>query len=85
MKILSETGVSAGVRRIEGVTGYNVILQMREKSKLIDDVSSVLKTNPSDLLNRAEGIVAEQDARHEIDSLKSKLAKNSVDDIFGKY
>ena len=84
MKILSETGVSAGVRRIEGVTGYNVILQMREKSKLIDDVSSVLKTNPSDLLNRAEGIVAElNDARHEIDSLKSKLAKNSVDDILG--
>ena len=84
MKILSETGVSAGVRRIEGVTGYNVILQMREKSKLIDDVSSVLKTNPSDLLNRAEGIVAElKDARHEIDSLKSKLAKNSVDDIVG--
>lgn len=84
MKILSETGVSAGVRRIEGVTGYNVILQMREKSKLIDDVSSVLKTNPSDLLNRAEGIVAElKDARHEIDSLKSKLAKNSVDDILG--
>ena len=84
MKILSETGVSAGVRRIEGVTGYNVILQMREKSKLIEDVSSVLKTNPSDLLNRAEGIVAElKDARHEIDSLKSKLAKNSVDDILG--
>ena len=84
MKILSETGVSAGVRRIEGVTGYNVILQMREMSKLIDDVSSVLKTNPSDLLNRAEGIVAElKDARHEIDSLKSKLAKNSVDDILG--
>lgn len=84
MKILSETGVSAGVRRIEGVTGYNVILQMRENSKLIDDVSSVLKTNPSDLLNRAEGIVAElKDARHEIDSLKSKLAKNSVDDILG--
>ena len=84
MKILSETGVSAGVRRIEEVTGYNVILQMREKSKLIDDVSSVLKTNPSDLLNRAEGIVAElKDARHEIDSLKSKLAKNSVDDILG--
>lgn len=84
MKILSETGVSAGVRRIEGVTGYNVILQMREKSKLIDDVSSVLKTNPSDLLNRAEGIVAElKDARHEIDSLKSKIAKNSVDDILG--
>ena len=84
MKILSETGVSAGVRRIEGVTGYNVILQMREKSKLIDDVSSVLKTNPSALLNRAEGIVAElKDARHEIDSLKSKLAKNSVDDILG--
>ena len=84
MKILSETGVSAGVRRIEGVTGYNVILQMREKSKLIVDVSSVLKTNPSDLLNRAEGIVAElKDARHEIDSLKSKLAKNSVDDILG--
>lgn len=84
MKILSETGVSAGVRRIEGVTGYNVILQMREKSKLIDDVSSVLKTIPSDLLNRAGGIVAElKDARHEIDSLKSKLAKNSVDDILG--
>lgn len=82
MKILSETGVSAGVRRIEGVTGYNVLIQMREKEFIINNVAGVLKTNPTDLVSRAEGINTElRDAKREIESLKSKLAKNSIEDV----
>lgn len=82
MKILTETGVAAGVRRIEGVTGFNVLTQMREKEDIIIGVSSVLKTNPNDLLSRVEGVNSElREAKREIDSLKSKLAKNSIDDV----
>ena len=82
MKILSETGVSAGVRRIEGTTGHNVVQLMREHERLIYNVSKALKTNQSDLLSRAEGVIAEtKELRREIDSLKSKLAKSSLGDV----
>ncbi len=82
MRILSETGVSAGVRRIEGTTGHNVIELCRNQSLLLYDVASALKTGQADLLSRAEGVMTEnRELRREIDRLKSKLARNSLDDV----
>lgn len=82
MRILSETGVSAGVRRIEGTTGHNVIDLCRNQSLLLYDVAKALKTGQADLLSRAEGVMTEnRELRHEIDKLKSKLARNSLDNV----
>ncbi len=81
MRILSETGVSAGVRRIEGTTGHNVIDLCRSQLQMLSDVSRVLKTGVGDLSERAESLMAEvRDQKHEIDALKSKIAKNSLAD-----
>ena len=81
MRILSESGVSAGVRRIEGTTGHNVIELCRNQSLLLYDVSKALKTSQADVLSRAESVMNEiRDQKHEIESLKSKLARNSLGD-----
>ncbi len=79
MRILSESGVAAGVRRIEGTTGHNVIELCRNQSLLLYDVAKTLKTGQADLLGRAEGVMNElRDRKHEIEGLKSKLAKSSL-------
>ena len=84
LQIISETGVSAGVRRIEGVTGYNVLQQMDEQKMVIEKTAAALKTNPTDIFTRAESVMNEtKELRREIDSLKSKLASGSVDDVIG--
>lgn len=81
-KILSETGVAAGVRRIEAITGtsvYDYLIQMENE---LDEVSNVLKTNKDNLLDKAKSLTIElKEKDREIESLKGKMATNIADDI----
>ncbi len=84
-KILSETGVAAGVRRIEAVTGYGVLEYIKEKDTLISNTASVLKTN---LLNeidkKAESVVAElKNVQKEVEAIKSQIANAKANDVLG--
>jgi len=82
IKIISESGVAAGVRRIEALTGFNAIEYYNQKENLLNDTAAVLKTSPQDLVSKAEAIVSDlKNARKEIEQLKSKLASSSFDDI----
>ena len=58
-KILSESGVAAGVRRIEAITGNNVTAYYQEMEERLNAVARVLKTSPATLLDRAEHLMAE--------------------------
>ncbi len=82
-KIISETGVAAGVRRIEATTGANVIALIHEKDELIGKTANELKTqNVSDIAKRAAALQDEIRAlKHEIDALNSKLAHSKLDKI----
>ncbi len=81
-KIVSEGGVAAGVRRIEAVTGVAALEYFGNKEKALDEVSAVLKTTSTDLVKKAEALVNElKNSHREIESLRSKLAQGSVDDI----
>ncbi len=81
-KILSESGVAAGVRRIEGVTGLGILALLAEKETIIARASQTLKTSPRELLHKAESLMEElKENKSEIDSLKSKLAKDSMGDV----
>ncbi len=82
VKILSENGVAAGVRRVEAITGSNVIAYYRELEKTLEAASKVMKTTPAALVEKCEHAMAEVKAlSSEIESLKSKAAKEALGDV----
>ena len=82
-KIVSESSVAAGVRRIEAKTGYGVLKIIAEQQKLIADAATELKAqNPSDIVKRAAVVQEElHSAKRELDALNSKLAASKLGDI----
>lgn len=84
-KILSESGVAAGVRRIEAITGNNVTAYYQEMEDRLNAVAGVLKTSPATLLDRAEHLMAEMKVlQSENESLKSKAAKDALGDVMNQ-
>lgn len=82
IKITSEYGVASGVRRIEAVTGSNVVKYAEAKDAVIAEVSSVLKTNENDLSRRAHQLVTDnKELENTIKSLKSDEISGSLDEI----
>lgn len=82
-KIISESGVAAGVRRIEAVTGKGVLNYIANNDKLIANTAAALKTN---LLNeidkKAENVMTEnRELEKQIDSFKEKMAAAKVNNI----
>ena len=92
-KIISEVGVAAGVRRIEGTTGLGVLALLSEKESLISDTARDLKTsNVATIAKRAASLQGEiKEAKKEIESLNSKIseiqAKSLTDSVksVGKF
>ena len=81
-KIVSESGVAAGVRRIEGVTGFNVLTLLEEKEQKLASVAEVLKTTPQEAANKAVSLAEElKETKREVEALKGKMAKNAVTDV----
>ena len=81
-KILSESGVAAGIRRIEAVTGENVTAYYRSLEEKLSALAKTLKTSEGSLLERAEHLKAElKGLQSENESLKSKAAKEALGDV----
>jgi len=84
-KIISETGVAAGVRRIEALTGFKALEYFHEREKMLEEVSDALKSSSSDCVKKAETLSAElKNARKEIEQLRAKLAGSTTDDIISR-
>lgn len=81
-KILSETGIAAGVRRIEALTGNGVFAYYRELEKEFNAAAKAAKTEPALLTARIESILEElKTAKSENEKLKSRLANSSLGDV----
>ena len=82
-KIISESSVAAGVRRIEAVTGTGVLALLGQKDALIHATAEKLKVNnPADIASKATQLQGELNAAHkEIDALNAKIAASRVDDL----
>lgn len=81
-KIVSESGVAAGIRRIEGVTGFNAINFVEEKNNIIKEAAALLKCSQKELLNRIQNTLYETKERDkEIAELKSKILQGMEEDI----
>ena len=82
-KIVSESSVAAGVRRIESRTGLGVLSIIADQQELIGETASVLKVqNHTDIAKRATAIEEElRAAKKEIEALNAKLASGKLDSI----
>ena len=84
-KIISESGVAAGVRRIEALTGNGVLKYYAELEEKLEEASKILKTTPANLIDRCSHLMAElKTLQSENESLKSKAAKDALGDVMDK-
>ena len=94
-KITSETGVAAGVRRVEGLTGRRALQDLERRAGRLDEVAAVLETSPENAAARAEHLLAEiKDLEGLLDDLRSGGGAGesvvlqdaiSIDDITTEY
>ncbi|MCI5994453.1 MAG: alanine--tRNA ligase [Blautia sp.] len=81
-KIVSESGIAAGVRRIEALTGEGVFAYYKEMEEKLARAAALLKTSPNELADKIAHLQAEVKALHsENESLKSKLASDALGDV----
>ncbi len=84
-KILSESGVAAGVRRIEALTGNGVRQYYKNLEDTIREASRTLKANPGNLVEKCEHLMAELKSLHgELESLRSKAARDALGDVMSQ-
>ena len=81
-KIISESGVAAGVRRIEALTGAGVLAYYKGMEQRLQEAASIVKTSPTELTVRLEHLMTElRRLRSENESLKSKAAREALGDV----
>ena len=85
-KIVSESSVAAGVRRIEGVTGTGVLRYLNENLSLMQRTAAAMKLgNPAELERRATALMGELKAKDkEIEKLSAELSSLKAGSAFGE-
>lgn len=84
-KIVSESGVAAGVRRIEALTSDGMLAYYRQLEEFARDAAAVLKTTPDQLPDKVSSLVAEQkELRRELESLKAQAAQSAASDVLDR-
>ncbi|TBX56813.1 alanine--tRNA ligase [Bacillus mycoides] len=74
-KIVAESGIGAGTRRIEAVTGKSAYELMNDQVGLLKEAAGKMKTNPKDILTRVDGLFTEvKQLQKENESLAAKLS-----------
>lgn len=81
-KILSESGVAAGVRRIEAVTGFNSYEYLMGRDELIAQTASALKSNEDNIIKRITSLQGElKDTKKRLEQAMTSSQKTSADDL----
>ena len=81
-KITSEAGIASGIRRIEAICGSNIIPVLDAKEELIAETAAALKTNESELLNKASQLTAEhKELEKTVKALREEAMTSDVDAV----
>lgn len=82
VKIISESGVASGVRRIEAITGQGILKQFNENEALINNTADILKSNRDNMTDRSAALLDEVKAlKKEISELKKAEMNKGLDTI----
>ena len=81
-KIVSESGISAGVRRIEAVTGHGALALIEREQDVLREASSLLKTGTDNLLDKLSGLLSQNKAlEKQLAQLKAQMTASAGDDL----
>lgn len=84
-KIISESGIAAGVRRIEAVTGAGLLELLNSKESTINEAAAMLKSKPNLLTEKLNGFIKEnEELRSELESLKKQHMNEAAADIINE-
>ena len=82
-KLVSESGIGAGTRRIEALTGPKAYQAFKEEEAVLEHASELVKSNPKELVKKVEGLLGDlKSLQAENESLSSKLANSQISDVF---
>ncbi|MGZ6276074.1 MAG: alanine--tRNA ligase, partial [Syntrophales bacterium] len=85
LKVIHESAIAAGVRRIEAVTGRSALKYVHDVEGELRKTASILKANPLELSDRVEKVIRHQkDMEREIEELKVRLAAKDMADLVKK-
>jgi alanyl-tRNA synthetase len=81
-KIVGESGVAAGIRRVEGVTGANALAYVQQMESTVQNVAGALKAAPTELQGRVTQVLEQvRSLEKEVAQLKGKLASSQGDEL----
>ncbi len=82
LKIVSETGIQAGVRRIEALSGLDALRHLREQERSLRRAADLLKVAPDEVPDRVERFLRERkEAQREVDALRTSQRGNVASDL----
>jgi len=77
-KVISESGVAAGVRRIEALTGQSALAWMAENERSLNHIASILKSSPIDVDEKVEQLLERnRELERELEQLKTRLVRQA--------
>ncbi len=80
--LATESGIGAGLRRIEALTGFNALAQIKEEQQIIKSCANILKTPVSDLVEKVNALSSQiKEKERELEKLKGQLAVSQVDQL----
>jgi alanyl-tRNA synthetase len=81
-KLINESSVAAGVRRIEALTGQGALEYIQRETERLRSISLLLRTGSSEVVHRLEKLLASsREYEREIEQLKTRLASSRIDDL----
>ena len=84
-KIISESGVAAGVRRIEALTSDGLMKYYAQIEETLKNAAHLMKATPENLADKITHMMAENKSLHgEVESLKSRMAQEAAGDVMDR-
>ena len=84
-RVVSESGIAAGVRRIEAQTGTGALAVIRQEQDRLSDAAQALKTQPDRLVDTIARLQKERrDLEREVQQMKAEAAKAAAGDLLGQ-
>jgi alanyl-tRNA synthetase len=81
-KIINESGIAAGIRRIEAVTAKQAVTYVKQQEEVLNQIAATLKTTPDNLINRVDKLQSEmKELENRITALKDKLANSQAEEL----